>query len=165
MHLQPITIPVGKDHVALIDADDYDLVSQRNWFVMKRGYAHYARANYKKPNGKWSSGLLMHRLILGAPKGIHVDHINGNGLDNRRANIRLASMSQNLANRGATRKNTSGFKGVYWQKNRHKWMASIRCRGHQIHLGYYLDPEEAAKAYDVAAKELFGEFSQLNFPS
>ena len=111
------------------------------------------------------------RSLPGQPKqGMHtfltgwsrVDHINGNGLDNRRSNLRPASRSQNGANRGAPSNNTSGFKGV--TRFRLKWMAKIQVHGRTIHLGLFATPQEAARAYDTAALEHFGEYARPNFP-
>lgn len=107
----------------------------------------------------------MHRLILGLDSRDTrlCDHKNGNGLDNRRANLRIATTSQNLANRGKTRRNTSGYKGVMWFKRKRKWYARIRVSGKSVHLGYFDDPIDAAKAYDDAALKHFGEFAKTNF--
>jgi len=106
----------------------------------------------------------MHRLILNPPAGITIDHINGNGLDNRRENLRLAGRGQNQCNRGKQSNNTSGFKGVTWHKNLNKWEAGISISGKRYHVGFYKTPEAAARAYDDAAKKYHGEFARLNFP-
>jgi len=102
----------------------------------------------------------MHTFLTGWPM---VDHRNGNGLDNRRANLRPATKSQNGANRLIAASNKSGFKGVDLKKGR--WRAQIKVVGSKIHLGYFDLAEEAARAYDMAAIEAFGEFATLNFPS
>jgi hypothetical protein len=106
----------------------------------------------------------MHRLITGAPAGVEVDHRNGNGLDNRRSNLRLATTSQNQGNQRLSRANTSGFKGVHWDKHRAKWKASIAGDNNDKHLGHFTDPSEAAHAYDSAARLRFGRFASVNFP-
>ena len=110
----------------------------------------------------------MHRVVLqrvvGRPltRDDIVDHINHNGLDNRRPNLRLATRSQNAANLGPYANNTSGYKGVDF--NRGKWRARIREGGVRYFLGYFETAEDAARAYDTKAHELFGEFASLNFP-
>ena len=105
----------------------------------------------------------MHRFIIGAPKGVLVDHKNGDGLDNRRENLRFCSASQNQMNRGKTVRNKTGFKGVFWGSN-HRWQAQISCCGIKFHLGSWTDPEDAAAIYDIAAQQFHGKFARLNFP-
>ena len=95
---------------------------------------------------------------------MHVDHINGNPLDNRKSNLRICTNAENQRNRGVNKNNTSGYKGVCWAKQNKKWKARIKHNGKLIHLGYYKDKEEAARAYDKKAKELHGEYAYLNFP-
>jgi hypothetical protein len=140
--------------VALIDDNDTVLVEGFNWYANKCGDKIYAATNHH--------GFLirMHVLILGL-KG--VDHKDGNGLNNQRNNLRQATKTQNMRNRGKTVANTSGFKGV--KKNGLNWMAYIKLDGKQICLGTYRDIKEAACAYDVAALKHFGDFANLNFPS
>lgn len=112
--------------------------------------------------------VYMHRLIIGAGPRDYVDHINGDGLDNRRINLRLATPSQNSANRaGDNRKAgvTSVYKGVSWNKTKNKWAAYIHVSGKTRSLGAYVDELDAARAYDKAAAETWGEFARLNLPS
>jgi len=104
----------------------------------------------------------MHREILLVDGSQEIDHINGNSLDNRKANLRVCTHRQNTQNSGKREGCNSRFKGAYWNKNRGKWHARIGHRGKQIHLGYF--ESEAAKAYDEKAKELFGVFAHPNFP-
>ncbi len=144
-------------HVALIDDADAHIAECRRWSVSVRPLANYAMANI---GGRVQT---MHTYLLGNPDR-DIDHINGNGLDNRRSNLRLATESQNMANRGKQRNNTSGFKGVHWSQKHGKWKAEICCNRHRQHLGLFIDPVEAAHAYDSKARELFGEFARLNFP-
>jgi hypothetical protein len=111
----------------------------------------------------WNLGLetrLLHRIILDAPKGTDVDHINGNGLDNRRCNLRLATRSQNHANRFKKPGTTSRFKGVRFERNR--WHAQIRVQYKKTYLGSFRDEIDAALAYNAAALEAFGEFARIN---
>ena len=107
----------------------------------------------------------MHREIMNAPEGLVVDHINRNGLDNRKVNLRLATAMQNVWNsKRNVNTDSSKYKGVSWDKNKHKWRASIGIDRKTKHLGYFEDEKMAAKAYDKAAKEHRGEFAVLNFP-
>jgi hypothetical protein len=106
----------------------------------------------------------MHRLILQAPAGVKVDHINGNGLDNRSANLRLATNSQNTAHTHRSPRNVNGFRGVFFgsPSRKKQWYAQIVCGGRKRTLGYFDDPRKAAIAYDEAAVRLFGEFATTN---
>lgn len=153
-------IPLTQGKVAIIDDADYEAVSKYIWYAdirtKKRAENCYART------GRNSHTIMMHRLITGAPKGMDVDHINRNGLDNRRSNLRVCSRSNNNANTGPQRNNKFGYKGVWAKKN--KYRSCIHANNKTIHLGYFDTPEEAARAYDAKAKEIFGEFALLNFP-
>ena len=107
--------------------------------------------------------VLLHRLVLDAPDGVDVDHINRNTLDNRRSNLRLASRSENNANRGLQKNNSSGFRGVRLSKGRY-WIAQIKVDGRQIYLGSFPSAFDAALAYDRACLIRSGDFAVLNFP-
>lgn len=106
--------------------------------------------------------IKLHRYLLDAPVGMHVDHINGDPLDNRRENLCLATPSQNQQNSRKKADATSVFKGVSWHKKARKWRATINVKGKQVHLGFYADQEAAALAYDTAASQIFGEYACLN---
>lgn len=154
-----------KERYAKISPQDAELVLKYKWSVTStRKYGerlYYARTNVGPRNSR--KALKMHRLIMNAPDGVHVDHINGDGLDNRRENLRIATAQQNSANsrkpRGCL---TSKFKGVAWHKNAGKWRAYIAVNRGQRHLGLYDDEIEAARAYDAKAREVWGEFANLN---
>jgi hypothetical protein len=109
----------------------------------------------------------MHRVIMNAPADRFVDHKHGEGLDNRKENLRIVTCAQNQYNRRkmTTRQTSSKYKGVYFRKNYKKYCAQIRYKGKRMHLGYFDNETDAAKAYDEAAKKLFGEFARLNFPN
>lgn len=125
------------------------------WHVNTYGYA----VNWSRRVKSLGSGLL-HRLVLNAPKGMEVDHINGDRLDNRRENLRLVTRQQNARNRGANRSNRSGYKGV--SLGHSAWLAYIAISGKNIALGSFKTAEDAAKAYNEAAIKLFGEHARLN---
>ncbi len=110
--------------------------------------------------GSWNASLA--RLITGALPGMIVDHINGDTLDNRRANLRVCTMAQNVRNRKKPRTNTSGYKGVHWMPRHKKWMAKITCAGKHIFLGLFDDPAEAHAAYCAAAKKYHGDFARFD---
>jgi len=106
----------------------------------------------------------MHRQLINVPKGYVIDHINGSGLDNRRANLRLATVAQNAWN-SKKRNPRSGYKGVWLAKEKGLWRAAIFCNRKRKHLGYFKDKVDAARAYDKAATKLHKEFAVLNFPN
>lgn len=149
----------AQGRVALVDDEDYELVMRYRWNVKMDGPRPYATACNRGPARKTQRRLYMHKLITGWPE---TDHINRNGLDNRRSNLRPATRSQNLMNRAALAKNATGYKGVRLEAG--KWRAVIKAYGVRKHLGYFLTPEQAARAYDAAAREMHGEFARLNFP-
>jgi hypothetical protein len=103
----------------------------------------------------------MHRLIMGAEPGQEIDHINGNGLDNRKENLRVATRKENQQNRHITWGNST-YKGVYWEKQKNKWRARIFVSGKCVHLGFFLTEKEAAVAYNQGAIKYFGSFACLN---
>lgn len=162
-----LRVQIGEGWFATIDEADLPLIapfSWRPWFNRSGSVYAYAR-----------SGVYMHRLIAGTSTGQETDHRNGDGLDNRRANLRTASPSQNRANSGKPRRpdgsaHTSQYKGVTWRKDSGKWSAKItaldpvlgrsRCR----YLGMFTNEAVAARAYDAAALAQWGEFARLNFP-
>lgn len=148
-------IKLTNNKVALIDSEDYKLVSKYKWYCSNNCGKLYAVNKNKKV-------LYMHRLIISAPKGYEVDHINGDGLDNRKSNLRLCSSSQNKYNQKISTINTSGFKGVTWNKNRNKWQSQIGCGKKYKYLGLFKDKHAAAKAYNEEASKLFGKFARVN---
>lgn len=155
-------IPLGGKRAngksAFVDDDVYEILSKHNWWCNSDGYA--IRIEYK--NGKYHRQIFMHKEILKVERGFQVDHINRNIIDNRRSNLRPATPSQNQINRVALSNNTSGFKGVSFDTKAGKWRAYVIKDGNQMNLGFYDLKEDAAKAYNTKAVELFGEFALLN---
>lgn len=152
-------VPLTQGQNAIVDAADFEWLSKWHW------NAHWnkkTKSFYAEKDVRFDGVAAMHRTILGCTKGEGVDHRNGDTLDNRRENIRKCTTRQNSCNRSAQRNNTSGFKGVTWDKSTSKWRARIG--EFRKHLGLFASPEEAARVYDAAAKEQFGEFAYLNFP-
>ena len=154
-------IPLSKGKVAIVDNEDFEWLNQWKWHCLSPGYA--ARHNrICEWHGKRKM-VLMHREVLHTPEGMCTDHINGDKLDNRHENLRICDHSKNGANAKA-RNGKSGYRGVCWHKQRKKWTASIRFNYKTNYLGLFVNLIDAAKAYDKKAKELFGEFANLNFP-
>ena len=151
-------VPLSQGYEAIIDAADADVVSQHNWFILKRRHTIYAVRNRTRAGGK--RGLvLMHRVLVGDPGGFMVDHINHNGLDNRRCNLRLATATENIANSRTRRDNSSGMKGVDWRADKGCWRAQITVNGKAKSLGHFASRDEAAAAYRAAAQQHFGQFA------
>lgn len=150
------TVSLTKGYSAVIDESDVPLISGRNWsaLVSKRRKAIYAA---RVENGKM---ILMHRLILGAPRGMDVDHIDQDGLNNRRLNIRVCSRSENCRNVGLRSDNKSGQKGVSLCKETSRWQAEIQANGSRTFLGYFDDVDEAASAYAEACRVIHGSFAR-----
>jgi HNH endonuclease/AP2 domain len=154
-----IAIKLNNDHVTVVDDNDYEWLNQWKWYAWKHRHTFYARRNGRVGE---PSIVAMHIAILSPSDGLEVDHINGNGLDNRRVNLREATHAQNLWNRGRTCNNTSGFKGVRWDKARGAWRATITAEGREMFLGRFDDILDAARAYDEAATLHHGEFAWKN---
>jgi hypothetical protein len=143
--------------IAIVDDADFDWLRQWEWSKHASGYAW---RGYKGDSGMKFE--YMHRAILGAVSGVSIDHKNGNKLDNRRVNLRVATTSQNCQNRPKPKHNTSGFKGVSWNNMAKKWVSAITRSGDVNYLGSFSCPIEAALAYNRAAIRLYGEFARLN---
>lgn len=172
-------IPLTKGLFALIDDIDYAAVSKYNWSVFqgplnKTVYAKcYLRTGKYRKRGTVGSEtgysvrqVYLHKFIWQQMrrKKTLLDHKDRNGLNNRRDNLRAATGVQNKGNIGLNAANTSGYRGVMWAKQKGKWKATLCHRPKVKHLGFFLNKEDAARAYDKAAAEYFGEFAYLNFP-
>jgi len=159
-------IPLTQGKYAIVDVEDYERVNRYKWYIKggSRSSTYYA-ARTITISRAIRILVCMHRFIINAPDGLEVDHINGNGLDNRKANLRLATNAQNARNK-AKRRNArvSRYKGVKRNKKGKRWFATINYNGQRIYLGTYDTEIQAARAYDRAACKLHKEFARLNFP-
>jgi hypothetical protein len=151
-------IPLTQGRFALVDDADFEWLNQWKWCALKKSNTFYAVRGNK--------GIRMHRLILGMVPGDRrlADHRNCEGLDNQRHNLRECSHAENSRNARKTSKASSRFKGVTWHSIGKKWQVSIQIDGKNKNLGLYADEIEGAEIYDLAAREIYGEFARLNFP-
>jgi hypothetical protein len=159
---RPREIPLTQGKVALVDDEDYVRVSLKKWHARRWGQTWYARRGLAK------KGALegMHTFILGPPPspGLQIDHINGHGLDNRKANLRWVTPQQNAMNR-RDRRGVSKYRGVYFNPKRKKpWYSKFEKDGKAVWVGSFATEIEAAKAWDAAVTEAYGEYAALNFP-
>lgn len=149
------TIPLSQNKFALVDDEDFDFLNQWKW-SFRSNYA--SRADYTdKNNIKWT--VLMSRVLMDNPEGMHVDHINGNTLDNRKRNLRVCTTGQNQCN---SRAKSGKFKGVSFDKTKNKWIARIQADKKPKRIGAFDTEIEAAQAYDLAAKEIHKEYARTN---
>lgn len=154
-------IPLTKGFMAIVDDDMFDYLTQWKWHVHSNGHGGiYAVREESIDKRKM---ICMHLVIIGAQVEERVDHIDGNGLNNQRYNLRFCTNAQNQCNRCLQSNNHSGWRGVSWDSRRRKWQVHITyARKHQS-LGYFNDLIEAALAYDIAARSLHGRFARTNF--
>lgn len=149
----------GSGHAALVDDNYYELVSQYPWHVRSKGRTFYAKRKWRENGVQHTQG--MHSLITGWP---YVDHRDHNGLNNQWYNLREATQPQNSWNESKGPGTSSQYKGVTWRRDAGKWQAQIKVHYRNHYLGCFADEIDAARAYDAAAREAFGEFACLNIP-
>lgn len=160
VHGEIAWISLSQSQWAIVDLDDVAIVAGRHWHVWKKpGKTHYAHSNARNVDGRRTT-IQMHRVLLDSPFGTLTDHRDGNGLNNRRSNLRICSGAENSRNRKSRTTSKYGLKGVCWIERNRKFSASIKKCGRGKHLGYFDSAEEAHRAYVSAASEMFGDFAR-----
>ena len=157
-------IPLTQGKFAIVDDEDFERINQYKWQAVRHKDTFYAARNKWNSTTKRMKLIYMHRQILHLLIGTECDHKNHNGLNNRKQNLRAATTAQNRYNQLPRKNGTSKLKGVYWDKNGHKWHAKITKDSKSLYLGLFVNESDVADAYDKMAKRLFGEFAYLNFP-
>ena len=154
-------VPLTQGQVALVDDEDFERLSDHKWCAQwhPRRQLFVAVRSTPRPN---RMTILMARQVMNAPPGMEVDHRDHNTLNNQRGNLRICTVSQNQGNARNRAGCSSQFKGVCWDRQKQKWLARIRKNYKLHHLGRFNDETEAARAYNQAAVEMFGEFAHLN---
>jgi len=154
-------IKLSKGTFAIVDDEEFERLNKYGWWLGAGGYPLRQIYIGKSGDKYLYKNVFMHQDIMGTKIGFRVDHVDGNKLDNQKKNLRFASKSQNNWNRKNT--NPSGYKGIQFHTTSKKWRAKITKNDKQYFLGCFDTKEEAAKAYDNAANQLFGDFARLNF--
>jgi|SRR3989304_10592370 len=152
------TIKLTQGKVALIDDEDFDRINKFKWTADKSKNTFYAIRR------RFGKKIYLHRVIINIEKGQIIDHIDGNGLNNQKSNLRICTQSENSMNKKKKTGNIGKFKGVHWNEERKKWKVEIKKKEKRIFLGRFDNQYEAAIAYDQAAIKYFGNFARLNFP-
>lgn len=154
-------IPLTQGYEAIVGDEDYEELAKHRWHVQHKGNTSYARRDIRT-GPRSTLVVFMHGQLVSPPHGYVVDHINRNGLDNRRQNLRVCTQAENMRNRAANRNGSSPFKGVSWHKTKHRWFANIWVDGRLSELGGFMAEIDAARVYNVAALFFFGEYARLN---
>ena len=155
-----IEIKLTQNKVTIVDGEDFEYLNQFKWYAARNGCTWYARMHASRINGKRKL-IHMHRVIMNTPKHLPIDHISGDGLDNRKKNLRLCTHQENHFNiRNAHKNNKLGIKGITWYKTRKKFRAQIMINKKAIHLGYFNVMGDADSAYRKAEEKYFREFAR-----
>lgn len=160
-------IPLTQGKYAIVDPEDFERLNKYKWYAIKCKNTFYAGRNSRTGASQKRLYVKMHNEVIKPPKGLILDHINRNGLDNRKANLRPATRAENILNRPyifKTKNSPSKYKGVTWHKRWNKWHVQICHNGRRKSVGYFDDEIDAAHAYDKAAKKYHRDFAGLNFP-
>lgn len=165
IRLETAAIHLNGGRVSLVDTADWPLLSQYQWSLHTDGGAYRGEYTTLEGEGPVKSrrrhrNVRMHRQIMDAPDGIEVDHKDLDRLNNRRGNLRLATSQQQKCNQGLRQDNTSGVKGVAWDRSRKRWVAYIRKNRRRVTLGRFLDKADAVRVRQSAASDAFGEFAR-----
>ncbi len=156
-------IPLTQGQFAIVDDEDFEELNQHKWCLCRNGNNLYAIRFKPNPATRKQTCVYIHRIIMGEPKGMSIDHINHNALDNRKVNLRICSNADNIRNQQHRSDGSSKYRGVCWDKGCRKWKAQIKFKGKTLWLGTFGNETDAARIYDEKANELYGEFANLNF--
>ena len=154
-------IQLTQGKVAIVDDEDFEFLNQFKWHALKLAGKFYVGRKLTVSKGKRNQ-IFIHRLIMKPDKGMVIDHLDGNPLNNQKKNLRICTHSENIRNCKISIKNTSGYKGVSFVKKNNTYKSAIKFNKRTIYLGYYIDPIDAARAYNDAAIKYHGKFANLN---
>lgn len=157
-------ILINNKGIILVDDEDYNFLNQFRWYLRRSNKRNNQLGYAQTPitiNRKQTS-IIMHKILIDIPNGMVIDHINHNTFDNRKSNLRIVTKSQNQMNKLPQKGKISKFKGVNWDKNLKKWKSRCSLNRKQYYLGLFEDEIDAARAYNIKAKELHGEYAYLN---
>ena len=149
-------IPLTQGRFTIIDDEDFEEVNKYKWYVSNEYVARMLLPANRRVQ------ISLHRILMNPPPNLQVDHINGDTLDNRRKNLRVVTLRENVINQKLHKNNTSGYKGVSWDKKLEKWETSINPNGKKIRVGFFNSLLEAVEAYNKSAIKYFGEYARLN---
>jgi len=155
-----ITLVRGQN--VIVDADLFEELNKYRWFLANDGYARRTKEVAKIDGKRVVKAYLMHREVLGTPRGMITDHINGNKLDNRKANLRVCTRSENAMNRSTPSHNISGYKCIHWLSREKRWCVAVTGGKKKVHVGTYKNISEAVLARDLVIQQLHGGFARLD---